>query len=81
MTDPVTLAEAKLFLRVEHDAEDGLIQLMIEAAKAAVEAEAGVVLDAGSAPGLRLAVLGRVAQAYDRREGGPVPPEQRRVRL
>jgi hypothetical protein len=29
--------EAKLFLRVEHEAEDGLIQTLIDAAKARVE--------------------------------------------
>ena len=37
MAQPVTVAEAKLFLRVEHEAEDGLIQTLIEAAQAKVE--------------------------------------------
>lgn len=68
MTAPVTLAEAKLFLRVEHDAEDGLIQTLIEAAQARVEAEVGEAIDAASPAPLRLAVLMLVLRAFERGE-------------
>ncbi|MBF0664386.1 MAG: phage gp6-like head-tail connector protein [Brevundimonas sp.] len=75
MSTPVTLAEARLFLRVEHDAEDGLIQTLIEAAQARVEAEAGLALDAASPAPLRLAVLMLVLRAYERGEPGmPIRP-------
>lgn len=65
---PVSLTEAKLFLRVDHDAEDGLIQTLIEAARARVEGEVGVPLDDTSAAPLRLAVLMLVLRAYERGE-------------
>ena len=65
---PVSLTEAKLFLRVEHDAEDGLIQTLIDAARARVEGEVGVALDDASAAPLRLAVLMLVLRAYERGE-------------
>ena len=88
MTAPVTLAEARLFLRVEHEAEDGLIQTLIEAARARVEAEAGRVLDAASPAPLRLAVLMLVLRAYERGERDmPIRPVEawiapyRQVRL
>ncbi|WP_339913292.1 head-tail connector protein [uncultured Brevundimonas sp.] len=68
MTAPVSLTEAKLFLRVEHDAEDGLIQTLIDAAQARVEGEVGAALDATSAAPLRLAVLMLVLRAYERGE-------------
>ena len=48
MTAPVSLAEAKLFLRVEHDAEDGLIQTLIDAARARVEGDVGLGLTSTS---------------------------------
>ena len=57
MSAPVSLTEAKLFLRVEHEAEDGLIQTLIDAAKARVEGEVGLSLTSTSAAPLRLAVM------------------------
>lgn len=66
MTVPVSLTEAKLFLRIEHDAEDGLIQTFIDAARARVEGDAGLILDATSPAPLRLAVLILVLRAYER---------------
>ena len=48
MTAPVLLAEAKLFLRVEHAAEDGLIQTLIDAARARVEGDVGLTLSSTS---------------------------------
>ena len=68
MAAPVSLAEAKLFLRVEHDAEDGLIQTLIDAAKARVEGDVGLSLTSTSAAPLRLAVLMLALRAYERGE-------------
>lgn len=66
MTAPVSLAEAKLFLRVEHEAEDGLIQTLIEAAQAKVEGDVGLSLTSTSPAPLRLAILMLVLRAYER---------------
>jgi hypothetical protein len=66
MTAPVLLAEAKLFLRVEHDAEDGLIQTLIDAAQARVEGEVGLALLSTSPAPLRLAILMLALHAYER---------------
>ena len=68
MTAPVTLTEAKLFLRVEHEAEDGLIQTLIDAAQARVEGEAGLSLTSTSAAPLRLAILMLALRASERGE-------------
>lgn len=66
MTAPVSLAEAKLFLRVEHETEDGLIQTLIDAARSRVEGDVGVTLEPTSAAPLRLAVLMLVLRAFER---------------
>ena len=68
MTAPVSLTEAKLFLRVEHDAEDGLIQTLIDAAQVRVEGDVGLALTSASPVPLRLAVLMLVLRAYERGE-------------
>jgi len=70
MTAPVSLTEAKLFLRVEHEAEDGLIQTLIDAARSRVEGDAGLSLDMTSPAPLRLAVLMLVLRAYERGDHG-----------
>ena len=69
MSAPVTLTEAKLFLRVEHEAEDGLIQTLIDAARTRVEGEVGLTLASTSPAPLRLAVMMLVLRAYERGEG------------
>ncbi|WP_395651775.1 head-tail connector protein [Brevundimonas sp.] len=75
MTAPVSLTEAKLFLRVEHAAEDGLIQTLIDAARARVEGEVGTGLTSTSAAPLRLAILTLVLRAYERGESEmPIAP-------
>ena len=68
MTAPVTLTEAKLFLRVGHDAENGLIQTLIDAAQTRVEGDVGLVLTSTSPVPLRLAVLMLTLRAYERGE-------------
>ena len=88
MTAPVSMAEAKAFLRVTHDAEDELIALLIDAARRRVEGETGLTLTSTSPAALRLAVLMLTLRAYERGEDEmPVQPVEgwiapyRQVRL
>lgn len=75
MTAPVSLVEAKLFLRVGNDAEDGLISLLIDAARKRVEGETGMTLTSTSPAALRLAILMLALRAYERGERDmPVAP-------
>jgi len=68
MAAPVSLTEAKLFLRVEHSAEDGLIQTLIDAAQSRVEGDVGLSLLSSSPAPLRLAILMLTLRAYERGE-------------
>jgi len=69
MSDLVTLAEAKLHLRVIHDDEDTAIAMMIAAAEEAVLDVATDWDGEGEVPvRLKLAVLTRVAVMFDTRD-------------
>jgi hypothetical protein len=74
MADPVTLDEAKAFLRVTHGAEDGLIATTLAAARQIIEAELGLALSEASPAPIRLAILRLAAAAYDGREAPDVDP-------
>ena len=74
MAQPVTVAEAKLFLRVEHEVEGGLIQTLIAAAQAKVEADVGLSLTSTSPAPLRLAILMLVLRASERGEAVEIEP-------
>ena len=68
MADLVTLIEAKAFLRVDFDDDDTTIALLIAAASDAVRDVASDWDGAGDVPDrIKLAVLTRIANAYDRR--------------
>ncbi|MDO8295084.1 MAG: head-tail connector protein [Caulobacter sp.] len=70
---PITLAEAKAFLRVTDDAEDSLVQLLIDAAVARVETAAGLILTDMSPAPLRLALLMLIAHGFEHRETAEAP--------
>lgn len=73
MVDLVTLDEAKMFIRVDHSDDDAMIAMMIAAASDAVADVATGWDGEGDVPDrIKLAVLARVGQLYDKMslEGG-----------
>jgi hypothetical protein len=64
MAQPVSLNEAKLFLRLSHDSEDSLISTFLEASVASIEQLTGLVLSETSPAPLRLCVLYGLFEAY-----------------
>ena len=70
---PITLAEAKVFLRVTDDVEEALVQLLIDAAVARVETATGLTLTEASPAPLRLCLLMLVAHGFEHREAAEAP--------
>ena len=71
----VTLEEAKVFLRVDHEDEDAILDGLIATATAeALHLADDLDSDAESFPeGIKTAVLLHVEALYDRANGGGVP--------
>jgi hypothetical protein len=67
MPDPVSLTEAKLFLRVTHTEEDSLIATLLDAAQLRLEGITGLILTDTSPAPLRLCLLYLLAQSYTHR--------------
>lgn len=63
--EAVSLAEAKLFLRVDRDDEDAVIAAFIEKAQETVEREVRVSIKSTSPAPLRLAILMLCLRAYE----------------
>ncbi len=69
MADLVTLAEAKAYVRVDGTQDDGTLATMIAASSDAVADYADGWDGIGDVPPrMKLAVLARIAAAYDNRE-------------
>lgn len=74
MPDLVTLEEAKDYVRIDGDHDDVTLQTLIAAASDAVADLADAWDGTGEVPArIKLAVLARVAAAYDNRESLPAP--------
>lgn len=65
---PVSLAEAKMHMRVLHDAEDALIQMYIDSAGAYIANEIGQAIPEPAPADIKLAALLLVAHYYNHRE-------------
>lgn len=65
MTHPVTLTEAKLFLRVEGEEADAEIGRLIARATNKIEVDSGLSLTSTSPAPLRLAILMLVLRAFE----------------
>jgi len=69
MANLVTLAETRQYVRVEGSQDDGMLATLIAAASDAVADYADAWDGTGDVPArIKLAVLARVAAAYDNRE-------------
>lgn len=68
MTDLVTFAEAKLYCRIDGDAEDATLALMIAAASEAVRDIVAEIDPEETPVRVKLAVLTRVAIMFDNRD-------------
>ena len=65
----LTLYEAKAHLRIDHNDEDELLQAYMDAAEASVADYLGIELPSAMPAPVRAAILLRVGDLYENREG------------